>query len=81
MDIIIHWGVHRSLRKETGAQGWILLMAIALDTVVLAAFAAMKWQSDPLIVVLGAIGMALVFLFVRGFLARNPIRKGDHDYH
>jgi hypothetical protein len=81
MDIVIHWGVHRSLRQEIGARGWILLVAIALDAVVLAAFAAMKWQSDPLIVVIGTIGMALVFLFVRAFLARNPVREGDHDHH
>ena len=45
----------------------MLLSAIALDAVVLAAFAAMKWQTDPLIVVIGIVGMALVFLFVRVF--------------
>ena len=81
MDIIIHWGVYRSLLQKIGARGWVLLTAIALDAVVLAAFAAIKWQSDPLIVVLGALGMALVFLFERVFLARNPIREGDHDHH
>lgn len=58
-----------------------MLTAVVLDAVVLAAFAAMKWQSDPLIVVLGLIGMALVFLFVRVFLARNPVGDGDHDHH
>lgn len=81
MDIIIHWGVHKSLRKEIGARGSVLLIAIALDAVVLAAFVAMKWRSDPLIVVFGAIGMALVFLFVRVFLARNPVREGDNGRH
>jgi hypothetical protein len=34
-----------------------------------------------LIVVLGAIGMALVFLFVGIFLARNPAPEGAHDHH
>lgn len=43
-------------------------------------FAAMKWQSDPLIVVIGIVGMALVFLFVRVFLARNPAPEGAHDH-
>jgi amino acid transporter len=81
MDMIIHWGVYRSLRQEIGARGWVLLTAIALDAVVLAAFAAIKWQSDPLIVVVGAIAMALVFLFERIFLARNPGRAGDHGHH
>ncbi|MFG6660844.1 hypothetical protein ACGYKB_18740 [Sulfitobacter sp. 916] len=31
-----------------------------------------------MIVVLGAIGMALVFLFVGIFLARNPVGEGAH---
>ncbi len=73
MDMIIHFGVFRHLREEIGAQGWVLLKAIALDAVLRTAFATMKWQSDPLIVVLGAIGMALVFLFVRLFLVRDPV--------
>tara|TARA_B100000614_G_scaffold236116_1_gene233419 strand:+ start:1525 stop:1899 length:375 start_codon:yes stop_codon:yes gene_type:complete len=51
------------------------------DAVMLTTFAAMKWQSDPLIVVFGAIGMALVFLFVWVFLAHNPVRDGAHDQH
>ena len=81
MDIIIHWGVFRHLRQEVGARGWVLLAAITLDAVVLSAFAAMKWQSDPLIIVIGIVGMTLVFLFVRAFLARNPVREGDHGSH
>lgn len=81
MDMIIHFGVLRYLREEIGAKGWVLLTAISLDAVVLTAFAALKWQSDALIVVVGIVGMALVFLFVRGFLARNPVRGGDHDDH
>ncbi|RKQ70544.1 APC family permease [Oceanibaculum indicum] len=80
MDIIIHYGVFRNLRTEIGAKGWVLLTAIALDTVVLAAFAIMKWQSDPLIVILGVIGMALVFLFMRVFLARHPAEPDSHGH-
>ena len=81
MDIIIHFGVFRHLRAEIGARGWVLLTAIALDVVVLTAFAGMKWQSDPFIAVIGIVGMALVFLFIRVFLARNPVREGAHDHH
>ena len=80
MDIIIHAGVYRNLRHDIGARGWVMLSAIALDAVVLTAFAAMKWQSDPLIVILGVIGMALVFAFVGVFLARNPASENDHDH-
>ena len=81
MDIIIHLGVFRHLRQEISARGWVLLTAIVLDAVVLAAFTAMKWRSDPLIVVIGIVGMALVFMFVRVFLARNPVRESNHDHH
>lgn len=80
MDIIIHWGVYRNLRDEIGAQGWVLLTAIALDGVVLTAFGAMKWQSDPLIVVLGLVAMTLVFVFERAFLTRNSAQKDNHDH-
>jgi amino acid transporter len=79
IDIIIHVGVFRNLRHDIGARGWGLMTAIVLDAVVLFAFATMKWQSDPLIVILGLIGMALVFLFERVFLARNPVDEGNHD--
>jgi amino acid transporter len=80
MDIIIHGGVYKNLRHEIGARGWVLLTAITLDAVILIAFAAIKWQFDPLIVVLGAVGMVSVFVFERAFLARNPINDGDHDH-
>jgi amino acid transporter len=80
MDIIIHWGVFRNLRHDIGAQGWVMLSAVAIDTVVLAAFAAMKWQSDPLIVILGIVGLTMVFLFERVFLARNPIDQAKNDH-
>lgn len=81
MDIIIHAGVYRHLREEIGARGSVLLMAITLDAVVLIAFAAMKWQSDPLIVIVGVIAMALVFAFERVFLARNSAGESDHGRH
>lgn len=81
MDIIIHIGVFRHLRHDIKAQGWVLLTAIALDAVVLMVFAVSKWQSDPLIVILGLTFMALVFLFERVFLARHPIPKIQHNQH
>ena len=79
--MIIHFGVFRHLRQEIGAKGWVLLAAIGLDAVVLAAFAGMKWQFDPLIVAFGIAGMALVFAFVGIFLARTPARDNAHDQH
>ncbi len=52
---------------------------IALDAVVLAAFAAMKWKSDPLIVVIDIVGMARVFLdLLDGFRARKIHTNNEH---
>ena len=68
MDMLIHWGVMRHLRKEIGAKTWILLSAILLDAVVLVAFTALKLRSDPGIVVIAAAAMVAVFAFERFFL-------------
>lgn len=72
MDILIHWGVFRNLRRDVGARGWILLTAIGLDTVVLAAFAVIKWRADPAIVWIAIGGMIAVFVFEHVFLRMRP---------
>lgn len=79
MDMLIHWGVFRNLRTEVGAQGWVLLTAIGLDAVVLAAFAGMKVQADPWIVVIAGVGMIIVFGFMHIFLRRHP-PKTHHNH-
>lgn len=80
MDILIHWGVFRRLRHEIGARGEVLIAAIVLDTLVLGVFAAMKLQSDPLIVIVATIAMAAVFIYERIFLSRWIV-KGEHSGH
>ena len=45
MDIVIHLGVFRHLRHEIKANGFILLLAIAFDVLVLGAFFWIKIQS------------------------------------
>ncbi|MEC7794418.1 MAG: APC family permease [Pseudomonadota bacterium] len=79
MDMLIHWGVFRNLRAEVGARGWILLTAIGLDAVVLGAFALMKWQSDPSIVLIAVAGMVAVFVFEAVFLRLRP--PPAHNHH
>lgn len=81
MDIIIHWGVYRHQRHEIGAAGWVMLTAIALDLTVLTAFAAFKWQSDPLIVFVSVGLMATVFLFVWAFLRNRPVEQRTANTH
>jgi len=66
-------------RTTWAALGLGLVTGLALHWVMLAAFAGKKWQSDPLIGEIGVVGMALAFLFVAVFLARNPAPDGAHD--
>ncbi|WP_324292347.1 hypothetical protein [Cohaesibacter marisflavi] len=61
MEMIIHWGVFRYRREETGANPAILISALVADAVVLIAFIAMKLQSDPIIVATG-IGSAVLLM-------------------
>ncbi len=59
-----------------------MLTAIGLDSVVLVAFAVMKWQRDPVIVVIALSGMAAVFAFEWVFLRFNPpSAEIHHDAH
>jgi amino acid transporter len=71
MDIAIHWGVLRHLRKEIGANPIVLVSAIVLDTVVLGAFLVVKAQSDPLVLYVSAVGLVLIFAGERLFLHRS----------
>ena len=80
MDIVIHWGVFRRLRFEIGARGWVLIVAILLDVLVLGVFGAMKLQSDPLIVIVAVVAITAVFAYERFFLSRWTA-AGEHDGH
>lgn len=80
MDILIHWGVYRKLRHEIGAQGWVLLSAITLDVVVLGAFGALKLQSDPTILIIAVVGIALVFVLERLYLPSWVSANGDDPH-
>lgn len=61
MDIIIHWGVFRHLRREVGANPAILLTAIGLDAMVLAAFISSKLVSNSEIVWIALVGVTAIF--------------------
>ncbi len=68
MDIAIHWGVLRYLRKEVKANAAILITAIALDVVVLGAFLWIKAQSDMLVIWASLVGLVIIFAGERLFL-------------
>jgi len=87
MDILIHWGVYRNLRNEINANGTMLIIAMALDIIVLSVFTSMKLQSDPLIVFIAAISMISVFSFERIYLSKqrsinsSEIEKKHSGHH
>jgi amino acid transporter len=68
MDIVVHWGILRHIRKEVAASTPVLISAIVLDVAVLAALLMVKAQSDVLVIYAAAIGLVLVFLGERLFL-------------
>lgn len=68
MDMAIHWGVLRHLRKEVGANPVLLVTALVLDAVVLTAFLAVKAQSDMVVIYASVAGFALIFAGERLFL-------------
>lgn len=76
MDIAIHWGVFRYLRKEINANAGILITAITLDVVVLGAFLWVKAQSDMLVIWASIIGLIIVFAGERIFL--KHYKKGEN---
>lgn len=70
MDIAVHWGVLRYLRREIGANATILISAIILDLIVLAGFVWVKLYSDPLVIAVAVAAMAII-LVVEAFYLRS----------
>ncbi|PHS37831.1 MAG: amino acid permease [Sulfurovum sp.] len=75
MDIAIHWGVFRHLRKEINAHAGILLTAIVFDVVVLAAFLKIKASTDIMVIYIALIGILIVFIGEKLFLRDTQSKK------
>lgn len=75
MDIVVHWGVFRYLRKEINANGFVLITAIIFDVIVLGAFLMVKAQTDMMVIYAALIGMALIFSGERIFLHNNNAHR------
>lgn len=76
MDMIVHWGVYKHLRKEVKANGIILITALVLDLIVLIAFLLVKANSDIFVVIVSAIGVVLVFAGEKWFLHWKEKEQG-----
>lgn len=68
MDIAIHWGVFRHLRKEINANAAILAAAIVFDVIVLGAFLKIKASTDIMVIYIALIGILVIFIGEKLFL-------------
>lgn len=81
MDIGIHWGVFKHLRKDVAANAVILITAIILDVIVLAAFLWVKVQSDMLVIWAALIGLLAIFIGEKYFLKLHKNNDEDPNYN
>ncbi|MDH3239912.1 MAG: APC family permease [Alphaproteobacteria bacterium] len=81
MDIGVHWGVLRYLRKDVQANPLILVTAIVLDAIVLGAFLAIKAKADILIIIVALTALVLVFAGEWLFLRSRPQSQSQSDHH
>ncbi len=76
MDIAIHWGLVRHLKKEVSFIPIIPLIAIILDIVVLSTFIYLKYLNDPLVLVVALIGIILIIISERLFMISHTDKDG-----
>lgn len=79
MDIAVHWGILRYLRKEINANLFILITAIVLDLLILAGFIYVKLMSDQLVVWAAAIGMLIIAVVEAIFLKNKDSDDSSGD--
>ena len=77
MDIAIHWGLFKHLKKEVKFNPIIPIIAILLDVVVLAAFIYLKYVNDPFVLIVAAIGIVLIFLSQYIFMKSHTDKDGN----
>ncbi len=71
MDIAVHWGVLRHLRKEINANAGILITAIIFDVIVLATFISVKASTDMIVIYAAITGIFIVYIGERFFLRKE----------
>jgi amino acid transporter len=79
MDIAIHWGLFRYLKKEIKFNPIIPVLAILLDIVILFAFIYLKNINDPFVLIVAGIGIVLIFLFQFLFMKSHTDADGNMD--
>ena len=80
MDIAIHWGVLRYLRKDIKANVWVPTVAILLDLLALGGFVWVKLNTDPLVIGV-AVGAMLVIAVAELIFLKQARELGRGDSH
>ncbi len=76
MDIAIHWGFFRYLKKEIPFNPLIPLVAIVMDALILGAFIYIKFLNDPFVLIVAFSGIVLVILSERLFMISHTDSEG-----
>jgi amino acid transporter len=76
MDIAIHWGLFRYLRKEIKFNPAIPIIAIIMDVLVLLAFIYIKYLNDPFVLMVALIGIVLIILSELLFMKSHTDSEG-----
>lgn len=76
MDIAVHWGLFRYLRKDLDFNPIIPLVALVFDVVILSAFLIIKFKSDPLVPIVSFIGIIIIVIAERVFMKTHTDDTG-----
>ncbi len=77
MDIAIHWGLFRHLRKDVKFIPAIPFIAIIMDVIILTAFIYIKYLNDPFVLMVASIGIILIILAERLFMISHTDSDGN----
>jgi len=77
MDIAVHWGLFRHLKKKVKFNPIIPLIALIMDAVILVAFVYIKYISDPFVLIVALIGIILIIVAERLFMLSHTDSSGN----
>ena len=77
MDIAIHWGFFKHLKKEIKFNPIIPLIAIIMDVIILIAFIYIKYLNDPFVLIVALLGIILIVLSQYLFMKSHTDKDGN----
>jgi amino acid transporter len=79
MDIAVHWGLFRYLRKDIDFKPIIPIIAIAFDSIILVTFVVLKFRTDPIVLVAAVVGFIIIIVGQRLFMISHTDNEGHMD--